>query len=78
MFVSDYLKIRALCLVHHKIIIIISKSTYSLSISDTEHLYCAVEKRQISANCRTDTLIFFTGLLELFCMWTFTERVSPW
>ena len=38
----------------------------SLSISDTVHLYCAVVKRQISANWRTVTLIFLTGLFELF------------
>ena len=40
----------------------ISRCTFS----STVHLYCAVEKRQMSANCRTDTLIFFTALLELF------------
>ena len=40
--------------------------TYSLSTSATEHLYWAVENKQISANCLTDTLIFLTGLLELF------------
>lgn len=27
--------------------------THSLSTSATVHLYCAVEKRQMSANCRT-------------------------
>jgi hypothetical protein len=37
-----------------------------LTFSSTVHLYCAVEKRQMSANCRTETLIFFTALLELF------------
>ena len=52
--------------------------TYSLSSSATQHLYCAVEKRQISANWRTDTLIFFTGLFELFWMCTLTEIISPW
>ena len=42
--------------------------TYSLSTSATVHLYCAVEKRQMSANCLIDTLIFFTDLFELFWM----------
>lgn len=52
--------------------------TYSDSISATVHLYCAVEKRQMSANCRTETLIFLTVLLELLAMWTFTDIDSPW
>ena len=52
-------------------------STYSLSTSATEHLYWAVENKQMSANCLTDTLIFLTGLLELFWMWTLTEIFSP-
>ena len=52
--------------------------THSLSTSATVHLYCAVEKRQMSANCRTVTLIFFTALFELFWMCTFTDIVSPW
>ena len=44
----------------------INNNTYSLSTSATEHLYWAVENKQMSANCLTDTLIFLTGLLELF------------
>lgn len=52
--------------------------THSLSASATVHLYCAVEKRQMSANCLTDTLIFFTVLLLLFAMCTFTAMFSPW
>lgn len=52
--------------------------TYSDSTSATVHLYCAVEKRQMSANCRTDTLIFLTVLLELFAICTFTDKLSPW
>lgn len=51
--------------------------TYSDSISATVHLYCAVEKRQISANCLTETLIFLTVLLELLAIWTLTDIVSP-
>lgn len=51
--------------------------THSLSASATVHLYCAVEKRQMSANCLTDTLIFFTVLLLLFAMCTFTAMFSP-
>ena len=53
---------------HHNIkrLFCISNSTYSLSTSATEHLYWAVENKQMSANCLTDTLIFLTGLLELF------------
>lgn len=52
--------------------------THSLSVSATVHLYCAVENRQMSANWRTDTLIRFTDLLELFAMCTFTAIFSPW
>lgn len=52
--------------------------TYSDSTSATVHLYCAVENKQISANCLTETLIFFTVRFELFATWTFTEIVSPW
>lgn len=52
-------------------------NTYSDSTSATVHLYWAVEKRQMSANCRTDTLIFFTVLFELFATCTFTDIVSP-
>lgn len=51
--------------------------TYSDSSSATVHLYCAVENRQISANCLTATLIFFTVLFELLAMCTFTDIVSP-
>ena len=58
--------------------IIRNNNTYSLSTSATVHLYCAVEKRQMSASCLTETLIFLTALFELFWMCTFTERVSPW
>ena len=36
------------------------------TFSSTVHLYWAVENRQMSANCLTDTFIFFTALLELF------------
>lgn len=53
-------------------------NTYSDSISATVHLYCAVEKRHISANCLTETLIFLTVLLELLAIWTLTDIVSPW
>lgn len=52
-------------------------STHSDSTSATVHLYCAVENKQMSANCLTDTLIFFTVLLELFAICTFTARLSP-
>lgn len=52
-------------------------NTHSDSTSATVHLYCAVENKQMSANCRTDTLIFFTVLLELFAMCTFTDKLSP-
>lgn len=52
-------------------------TTYSDSTSATVHLYCAVENRQISANCLTDTFIFFTVRLELFAMCTLTDIVSP-
>lgn len=52
--------------------------TYSDSTSATVHLYCAVEKRQMSANWRTETLIFFTVLFELLATCTLTEIVSPW
>lgn len=51
--------------------------TYSDSSSATVHLYCAVENRQISANCLTATLIFLTVLFELLAMCTFTDIVSP-
>lgn len=52
--------------------------THSLSASATVHLYCAVENKQMSANCLTDTLIFFTVRLLLFAMCTFTAMFSPW
>lgn len=52
--------------------------TYSLSVSATVHLYWAVENRQMSANCLTETLIFLTVLLELLAMWTLTAIFSPW
>lgn len=51
--------------------------THSDSTSATEHLYCAVENKQMSANCLTDTLIFLTVLLELFAICTFTDILSP-
>lgn len=54
------------------------ETTYSDSSSATVHLYCAVEKRQISANWRTEIFIFFTVRLELLATCTFTEIVSPW
>ena len=52
--------------------------THSLSASATVHLYCAVENRQMSANCLTDTLILFTVRLLLFAICTFTAIFSPW
>lgn len=54
-----------------------TNDTHSLSASATVHLYCAVENRQMSANCLTDTLIFFTVRLLLFAMCTFTAIFSP-
>lgn len=55
-----------------------SNDTHSLSASATVHLYCAVEKRQMSANCLTVTLIFLTVRLLLFAMCTLTAMFSPW
>ena len=36
------------------------------TFSSTVHLYWAVENKQMSANCRTETFNFLTALLELF------------
>lgn len=54
-----------------------TSQTYSDSTSATVHLYCAVENKQMSANCRTETLIFLTVLLELFAICTLTAMDSP-
>lgn len=54
-----------------------TNETYSDSTSATQHLYWAVENKQISANCRTEILILFTVRWELFATWTLTEIDSP-